>query len=212
MQKPRPAEPAPASSGPRAPGSETRRTATLGNGQVVELANMSERFTVRLIETVVVAGLVVAELVAMAIWFFVSGYWGSWSIGQASRTADRRTAVALAGVVLALTLLLPVIFETWRNCRDCREDRRGRGGIRLIRFADGEPPSALESATRALLPIGTSALAYCVALFIGPWNAAEAIVLVGVPMWLLTHGSALMRTDRRGWPDQLAGTIMIPTR
>lgn len=208
----RPSGPVPAAAPEGRGDSVERRTVILGNGEVVGMATWSERAAVRMIESVVVAGLVAVELVVMAVLFFANGYWGSWSLGQASRAADRRGAVALAAVVLALTLLLPVAFEAWRNCRERRSDRRGRGGVRLIRVADGEPPSLLESAARALLPIGVSSLAYSIGLLFGPWSAFQTIVLVGVPVWFVVHGSALAHRQRRGWADLLAGTVVIPAR
>jgi len=212
VTRPRPAAPRPGAAAVGASGSVVRRTATLHSGEVVSLATMGERVAVRVIELVVAVCLVGAGLIAMAVWFFMSGYWGSWSLGQASRAADRRGAVAVAALFLALILLLPVIFETWRNSCECREDRRGRGRIRLIRVADGEPPTFLESAARALLPIGISSLAYVIALLVGPWSAVETIVLVGVSVWLVVHGTALAHPQQRGWADLLAGTVVIPAR
>ena len=214
LQQPRPAQP------PQAPsehqgrddlGPKERRTATLGNGQLVPLATIAERASARAILLGATIALFFVALVASSLWLLVVGYW---VINGPSPLENTRDAMIAACALPALAVVVPALFEGWRNSSASHGRYRGLGSIELIRFDDGAHPNFLESSARAMLPIGAAAVGYCVAVYLGPWSVSTSFAALSlcVALLLIVHLSALLRTDRRGWADLATGTVVVPAR
>ncbi|WP_419840739.1 RDD family protein [Candidatus Poriferisodalis sp.] len=98
----------------------------------------------------------------------------------------------------------------------------GKAGRRVeIRLASDcrRPASPRRAAGRFAVSSGTCAAAFGLSLVVGSalgvgldlWRVVGLLALSSVAVWLSVLLSALLRVDRRGWHDMVAGTVLVST-
>ena len=171
---------------------------------VVEVAGLGARLAARAIDTIITgaassASFVIALLGASRMLEdFFNATWGEF------------------GVALLLILLLPVLpmiaLEVRLTARRGQTIGKGLCGVRVVRYDDGQVPSAADSFLRWIVPalggiVGVIATAAVVSET--PSDAVLMLLAGGFVSWLLVFASSLLGVNGRGWHDKAAGTIVV---
>jgi uncharacterized RDD family membrane protein YckC len=94
---------------------------------------------------------------------------------------------------VGLGVLYEFLSVAWRS----RTPGKWLLGLRIVRYTDGQRPTATQSLLRALVPWAVLALP------LGPFFIAA---------FLLVYGTGVAGELHRGIPDQAGGTLVISTR
>ena len=180
------------------------REYTLGNGETVALAEISDRLGRRMVAAVAVG------VVGIGIGAFVSQ-------PLARLFYERRGDVILDWLIawaialtvfVALTVAAAVVYETVSTSSTGTSWGPFGTDVRVVRRQDGRPPGLVASLVRTLFPVALGIAGMIVMFFIASPNEFLAPYVSPLP-WSLAYVSACLDKHRRGWHDKLAGTVAI---
>ena len=175
-----PPPPGPASDGPQA----MTGWATLGTGGGVQLAGAGSRLGARIIDGVIMTGLVII--------LFVIGIASALGADAAWTEEDSSAAAGVFVGLALLAVLIGILYEV--TLIAVRGQTLGKMAVRIkvVRADNGLPPGWGKSIGRWIIP---AALGF--------------IPFIGWLLSLLVYISLLWDKVRQGWHDKAAGTLVI---
>ena len=119
-------------------------------------------------------------------------------------------------VLLAAMSLLPImLYEVLLTARSGQTIGKDALSIMVVRYDDGQLPTAKAAFTRWIVPAVASVAGAVVVAMIPVPEPQELVDLVGpaaaggLAAWLLVYASSMWDADRRGWHDKAAGTVVV---
>ena len=176
---PPPSDPHPQAKEGYVPPSSATGWASLGNGQVVELASTLQRFGARVLDACVVfVGVVVLAFIVLGAVF----------------SADASLGDIGVNLVLGVlgTLFLGIGYEVSLIALKGQTLGKMAAGIKVVRADNGEIVGWSKSIARWIVPAVLS-----------------LVPTIGPILSLIVYISFLWDSTRQGWHDKLAGTLVI---
>ena len=175
-------------------------------GSRLERAWLARRLAARLIDGAVLA-------IPTLLWLFVV----SWLVLAAAWNSDASFGGFGGLLLLVVAAYVPaVVYEVALTARSGQTLGKDALGIMVVRRDDGQLPHARESFVRWLV-LAVSGIVGVTALAALPriqgegdswWGLAWLLAGWLVPV-LLVCASSLWHSDRRGWHDKAAGTVVV---
>ena len=191
-------------------GANTRRVVLL-NGEEANSPGLSERCAARVATGLMLSGLFALLSTVVYLYLFGNGHHGGGGTGRVSAEERRQ--------VLTLWLALPVtslsLWNLWGAIQIAAGQQtrsRHRRSLAVVAHADGSVPTLEAALIRSFSPLMAALAGYCAALAV-PLSAAVLFALaVATGTYAAFCFSAVWDPDRRGWPDKLAGTVVVQQR
>lgn len=183
----------------------------LSNGDEVISPGLSVRCAARSATALELSGVFALLSMLVYLYLFGKGHHAGGGAGRVSAQERRQ--------VLTLWLALPVValslWAFWGAIQLAvgKQTRsRCRRSLAVVTYADGGTLALEAAVVRAFFPLAAALAGYCVIVSL-PLTAPVLIALVvAVSVYASCCLSAAWNRDRRGWPDKLAGTIVVRKR
>ena len=122
--------------------------------------------------------------------------------------------VFLLVLLVAMSLLPIMLYEVALTARSGRTFGKDALSIMVVRHDDGQLPAAAAAFIRWFVPAVASVAGAVVVAMIPvpePQGLARLVgpAAGGFVAWLLVYASSIWDTDRRGWHDKAAGTVVV---
>ncbi|MDE0496244.1 MAG: RDD family protein [Acidimicrobiaceae bacterium] len=187
------------------------RLVVLPTGVEVESPGLSVRSAARCTTALKLSGIFALFSLFVYLYLFGKGHHGGGGAGRVS-AQERRQVLTLW---LALPVVALVLWTSWgavQLAADQQTGSRRRLALAVVAYANGGTPTLEAAVIRAFFPLTAALAGYCAVVAL-PLTAAVPIGLIGaVFIYATCCLSAGWNRDRRGWPDKLAGTIVVRRR